>query len=73
MAHGPLVYFISADMVRSSLHGDVSLMICVFSGFVLVIQEKDLVQLKVVKQLLRRALRRERDLSEKLERYKVMF
>ena len=44
----------------------------VFSGFVLVIQEKDLVQLKVVKQLLRRSLRRERELSEKLERYKVI-
>jgi len=40
---------------------------------VLVIQEKDLVLLKVVKQRLRMALRKEKDSTAKLDKYRVMY
>lgn len=42
-----------------------------FPGFVLVIQEKDHVILKVVKQRLRLALRRDRESQAKLDKYRV--
>lgn len=42
-----------------------------FSGFVLVIQEKDLVLLKVVKQRLRLQLRKDKESSAKLDKYRV--
>ena len=42
-----------------------------YAGFVLVIKEKDLVLLKVIKQRLRAALRREKDSTAKLDRYRV--
>ena len=41
------------------------------AGFVLVIQEKDLVLLKVVKQRLRLALRRDKEAAAKLDKYRV--
>jgi hypothetical protein len=44
-----------------------------FSGFVLVIQEKDLVLLKVVKQRLRFQLRKDKESTAKLDKYRVRF
>ncbi|WAR02271.1 hypothetical protein MAR_008829 [Mya arenaria] len=43
----------------------------IVNSFVLVIQEKDLVLLKVVKQRLRLALRREKDSAVKLDKYRI--
>ncbi|XP_052798096.1 uncharacterized protein LOC128230117 isoform X1 [Mya arenaria] len=43
----------------------------IVNSFVLVIQEKDLVLLKVVKQRLRLALRREKDSAVKLDKYRL--
>lgn len=40
-------------------------------GFVLVIKEKDLVILKVIKQQYRRMVKREKELNNKLEQYRV--
>jgi hypothetical protein len=41
------------------------------SGFVLVIKEKDLVILKVIKQQYRRLVKRGKELNTKLEQYRV--
>lgn len=43
----------------------------IFIGFVLVIKEKDLVILKVIKQQYRRMVKREKELNNKLEQYRV--
>ena len=43
------------------------------SGFVLVIQEKDLVQLKIVKQQYRRTVKKANELKNKVDGYRVSY
>lgn len=49
----------------------ISLLNYLIIGFVLVIKEKDLVILKVIKQQYRRMVKREKELNNKLEQYRV--